>query len=144
MINPFSVALTWVEKETGILKTDVVAIAPQILAWAKNFLATITPVIEKAASDAVLTAVTIPGTGAIKFAAALAAATADLTTQGVPIAENDLKAAIQIAYNALPASVTGNAAAQAVDAAANNEVSALAAKVDPSPAPVAPVAPAGA
>lgn len=144
MINPFSVALTWVEKETGILKTDVVAIAPQILAWAKNFLATITPVIEKAASDAVLAAVTIPGTGAIKAAAALATATADLTTQGVPIAENDLKAAIQIAYNALPASVTGNAAAVAVDAAANNEVSALAAKIDPAPAPVAPVAPAGA
>lgn len=114
------------------VENDVKAIEPSILAWAKNFLATITPVIEKAATDAVLAAVTVPGTGAIKAAAALATATADLTTHGVPIVENDLKAAIQIAYNALPASVTGNAAAVAVDAAANNEVSALAAKVSPT------------
>jgi hypothetical protein len=121
--------ITWIEKEFGGLKTEVVAIEPQILAWAKNFLASITPVIEKAATDAVLAAVTVPGTGSVKAAAALATATADLASQGVPIVENDLKAAIQIAYNALPASVTSNSAAVAVDAAANAEVDALAAKV---------------
>lgn len=131
-----NVIVTWIDKELGILKTDAVTIEPQILAWAKNFLSTITPVIEKAATDAVLAAVTIPGTGTIKAAAALATATADLATQGVPVIENDLKAAIQIAYNALPASITSNPAAVAVDSAANDEVSALAAKVEPAPAAV--------
>lgn len=131
-----NVIVTWIDKELGILKTDAVTIEPKILAWAKNFLSTITPVIEKAATDAVLAAVTIPGTGTIKAAAALATATADLATQGVPVIENDLKAAIQIAYNALPASITSNPAAVAVDSAANDEVSALAAKVEPAPAAV--------
>jgi hypothetical protein len=41
---------------------------------------------------------------------------------------NDLKAAIQIAYQALPASITNNPAAAAVETAATNEVSVLAAK----------------
>lgn len=126
--------ITWIDKELGILKTDATEIAPEILAWAKNFLVTITPVIKKAAEDAVLAAVTVPGSGAIKAAAALASATADLATQGVPIIENDLKAAIQIAYNALPASVTSNESAQAVVTAADNAVGTLggevAAKID--------------
>lgn len=42
--------------------------------------------------------------------------------------ENDLKAAIQIAYQALPASITNKPAAAAVETAATNEVSVLAAK----------------
>ena len=117
--------LTWIEKETGLLKTEVATISPEILAWAKNFLSTITPVIKQAAEDAVLAAVTVPGTGAVKAAAALATATADLASKGVPVVENDLKAAIQIAYNALPASVTGSAAATAVVNAADTEVDAI-------------------
>ena len=128
--------ITWFEKEAGHLKSEVTTISPEILAWAKNFLATITPVIKQAAEDAVLAAVTVPGSGSVKAAAALATATADLASKGIPVVENDLKAAIQIAYNALPASVTGNTAAQAVLSAADNEVSAVAAKVDPA-APVA-------
>jgi|SRR6185503_16350031 len=121
--------ITWIDKEFGILKTDAVAIEPEILAWAKNFLSTITPVIKQAATDAVLAAVTVPGTGSVKAAAALAAATADLASKGVPIVENDLKAAIQIAYNALPASVTQNEAAQAVVAAAGSEIDKVGADV---------------
>lgn len=117
--------ITWIEKELGIIKTEIVSIEPEILAWAKNFLSSITPVIKQAATDAVLAAVTFPGTGAMKAAAALAAATADLTSKGIPIVENDLKAAIQIAYQALLVSITGNTAAQAVVNAANAEVDAL-------------------
>ena len=121
--------ITWVEKELGVLKTEAIAIEPAIIAWAKNFLATITPVIEKAATDAVLAAVAVPGSGAVKAAAALATATADLAAKGIPVVENNLKAAIQIAYQALPASITGNPAAQSVVNAANAEVDAVAAKV---------------
>lgn len=129
--------ITWIEKETGILKTDVIAIAPEILAWAKNFLITITPVIKQAAEDAVIAAVSVPGTGAVKAAAALASATADLAGQGIPVVENDLKAAIQIAYNALPASVTSNTAATDVVNAADNAVDSLGAKVATEVAPAA-------
>jgi hypothetical protein len=121
---------TWFHSLLGTVETKVQTIEPEIIAWAKNFLSTITPIIKEAATDAVLAAVTVPGSGAVKAAAALASATADLATKGIPVVENDLKAAIQIAYNALPASVTGNAAAAAVETAATNEVSALAAKVD--------------
>ena len=126
--------IAWIEKEVGIVKTDIVAIAPSVFALFQSFMAKITPVMEKAASDAVLAAVTVPGTGAVKFAAALASAGEDLATQGVPIAEEDLKALIQVAYNALPASVTSTAGAQAVEAVANSEVDALAAEVNPAPA----------
>lgn len=121
--------ITWVEKEFGILKTDVIEIEPEIIAWAKNFLVTVTPVIKQAAEDAVLAAVSFPGTGMEKAAAAFTAATADLTSKGIPIIENDLKAAIQIAYNALPSAVTANAAAQAVAGAADAEVDKLGAEV---------------
>lgn len=130
--------ITWLEKEAGILKTEVVAIEPSVLAWAKAFLADITPVLKQAATDAVLAAVATPGTGEIKFAAAVATATADLASKGIPVVDNDLKAAIQIAYKALPASVTNNAAAQAVVNAANSEVDAVAAKVEGSSAETAP------
>lgn len=115
-------AITWFEKELGIIKTEVVALEPEILAWAKNFLSTITPVIKQAAEDAVMTAVSVPGGGTVKAAAALAAATADLISKGVPVVENDLKAAIQIAYNNLPASVVDDAAATAVVSAADAEI----------------------
>jgi hypothetical protein len=130
--------ITWFDKEFGLIKTEVSTISPEILAWAKNFLSTITPVIKQAAEDAVLAAVTVPGPGSVKAAAALATATADLATKGIPVIENDLKAAIQIAYNALPASVTGNTAAQAVLTAADNEVSTVAATVVTEVAPVVP------
>lgn len=132
MSNPFSTALTWVETETGIIKTDVIALEPAIIAWAKNFLITITPVIRQAATDAVMAAVAVPGDGTVKAAAALATALADLTTKGVPVVESNLKAAIQIAYTALPASLTGNTAAQAVVGAANSELDTLAAKLVPA------------
>lgn len=114
-------------------------VEPEILAWAKNFLSSITPIIKQAATDAVLAAVSVPGTGAVKAVAALASATADLASKGVPVVENDLKAAIQIAYNALPASVTGNSAAQAVVNAADTEVDKLG---DSATATLTPAAPA--
>lgn len=121
--------ITYIEKELGILKTDIITIEPEVLAWAKNFLSTITPVIKQAAEDAVLAAVSVPGTGSVKAAAALATALADLASKGVPVVEADLKAAVQIGYNALPASVTGNAAAVAVEGAANTVIDNLGAKV---------------
>lgn len=120
--------ITWIEKEAGILKTEAVAIEPAILAWAKSFLADVTPVLKQAATDAVLAAVTAPGDGNAKFAFAVAAATKDLVTQGVPVVDNDVKAAVQIAYKALPQGVQNNAAAQAVDAAVNKEIDTVAAK----------------
>lgn len=120
---------TWFHNLLGTVKTEVQTIEPEILAWAKNFLAGITPVIKQAATDAVLAAVSVPGSGEVKAAAALTAATADLVTQGVPVVEADLKSAIQIAYQALPASVTGNVAAAAVATVATNDITALAAKV---------------
>lgn len=121
--------LTWIKKELGIVSTTLKAIEPEVLAWATNFLSGITPVIKEAATDAVLAAVTVPGSGAVKAAAALATATADLLSKGVPVVEANLKAAIQIAYNALPASITGNSAAAAVETAVTNEVTTLAAVV---------------
>jgi hypothetical protein len=124
-----SVAITWIEKELGILKTEVTTIEPEILAWAKNFLSTITPVIRQAAEDAVLAAVSVPGTGEVKAAAALATGLADLANQGIPVIETDMKAAIQIAYRALPTSVTSSTAAQAVVDAANKEVDSVGATV---------------
>lgn len=120
---------SWFHSLLGTVETKVQTIEPEIIAWAKNFLSTITPVIKEAATDAVLAAVSVPGSGTVKAAAALASAAADLATKGIPVVENDLKAAIQIAYAALPASITGNAAAAAVETAATNEVSVLAAKV---------------
>lgn len=124
-----SAVITYIEKELGILKTDVIAIEPVVIAWAKAFLADITPVIKQAADDAVLAAISVPGPGSVKAAAALAAATADLASKGIPIAESDLKAAIQIAYKALPVAVQSDSAAQAVESAAEGEVDAVAAKV---------------
>jgi len=129
---------TWFHSLLGTVETKAETIEPEILAWAKNFLSGITPVIKQAATNAVLAAISVPGTGTVKAAAAFAAASGELISQGVPIVENDLKAAIQIAYNALPASITGNAAAAAVATAASNEVSALAAKADPASAGTAP------
>lgn len=114
--------VTWLEKELGIIKGDIIAIEPSIIAWAHNFLKDVTPVLIKAANDAVLAAVTIPGGGAIKFAAAVATATADLIAQGVPVVDKDLKAAVQIAYKALPDDVKATSAAQAVTDAANAAV----------------------
>lgn len=131
-----NIVITYIEKEIGILKTEVHTLEPQIIAWAKNFLASITPVIEKAATDAVLAAVAVPGDGTIKAAAALAAATADLATQGIPVVENDLKAAIQIAYNNLPSAATG-AAVTAVVAAADSEVDKIGTTVAAEVAPTA-------
>lgn len=121
--------LTWIKKELGIVSTTLKAVEPSVLAWATNFLSGITPVIKEAATDGVLAAVAVPGDGAVKAAAALAAASADLLSKGVPIVEADLKAAIQIAYNALPASLTGSSAAAAIETAATNEVTTLATSV---------------
>lgn len=121
--------LTYIEKELGILKTDVITIEPAVIAWAKNFLSDIKPVVVKAANDAVLAFVTVPGTGAEKFAGAVAAAAVDLATQGIPIAENDLKAAVQIAYNALPDAVKATSAAQAVQGAADTAIDTAGASV---------------
>lgn len=120
---------TWFHSLLGEVKTEVTMIEPEVLAWAKNFLAGITPVIKQAATDAVLAAITVPGSGTDKAAAAFSKASADLISQGVPIVEANLKSAIQIAYESLPASITGNAAATAVTTAATNEVTVLAAKV---------------
>ena len=117
MSNAF---VTWFHTLLGKITTAAQTIEPEILAWATNFLASITPVIKQAATDAVLAAIAVPGDGAVKAAAALATATADLAKQGVPVVENDLKAAIQIAYNALPASVTGNSATAAIETVAEN------------------------
>lgn len=68
------------------------------VAWAHNLLVQITPVIKQAAEDAVAAAVSIPGSGEVKAAAALAAAIADLTEKGVPIVTNAIKGAIAIAF----------------------------------------------
>jgi hypothetical protein len=125
-----NVVVTWFETELGLAKTEIHDIEPEILLWAKNFLSTITPVIKQAAEDAVMAAVTVPGTGAMKAAAALATATADLTSKGIPVVENNLKAAIQIAYTSLPASVTSTTAATAVLNAADTEVDTVATKVE--------------
>lgn len=127
--------ITWFKKELGLLHTEVVAIEPEVIAWAKNFLSTIMPVIRQAASDAVLAAVSVPGTGSMRAAAALATATADLAKQGIPVVENDLKAAIQIAYNNLPKTVASDPAAQAVQSAANAEVDKLGAEAATAIAP---------
>jgi hypothetical protein len=130
MTNVFSTVWTWVHSKLGTITAGAKAIEPEVLAWASNFLAGITPVIKEAATDAVLTAVAVPGSGSVKAVAAFAAASADLIKQGVPVVDNDLKAAIQIAYNALPSSVTGNVAATAVVTAADNAVDSAAAKVE--------------
>lgn len=114
--------IAWIEKEAGIIKTDAIAIEPAVIAWAKNFLTDIKPVVVKAANDAVLAAVTIPGDGSVKFAGAVAVALADLATQGIPIAENDLKAAVQIAYNALPDDVKATSAATTVQGAIDTAI----------------------
>lgn len=133
----FEEVLVWIHKEIGSIESNAETIEPEILAWAKNFLTSITPVIKEAATDAVLAVVTVPGTGIEKAAAALASATADLASKGVPIVENDLKAAIQIAYNALPTAITGNTAAQAVVTAADSEVTAIGDKVQAEDDPAA-------
>jgi hypothetical protein len=133
---------TWFHSLLGKVETQVQTIEPEILAWAKNFLSSVTPIIKQAATDAVLAAISVPGSGEVKAAAALATASADLIAQGVPVVENDLKAAIQIAYNALPASVTGNTAAAAVETAAENEVTVIANKVDPAATAAPTAAPA--
>jgi hypothetical protein len=121
--------ITWIETELGTLKTEAVTIEPAVIAWAKKFLSDMKPVVIQAANDAVLAAVAIPGGGSAKFTAAVETAGADLLSQGVPIADNVLKAAVQIAYNALPDDVKASSAAQAVDAAANAAVDNAAAKV---------------
>lgn len=108
--------ITYIEKELGILKTDVIAIEPAVIAWAKNFLAGITPVLREAATDAVIAAVTVPGGGTIKFAAAVASATAVLIAKGLPVVDGQVKAAVQIAYDALPDDVKGVAATAVVNA----------------------------
>jgi hypothetical protein len=127
-----------IAKIEGEVKTEAVTIEPEILSWAKNFLSTITPVIKQAAEDSVLAAVSVPGTGAVKAAAALASATADLVSKGVPVIENNLKAAIQIAYTSLPTSVTSTTAATAVLNAADTEVDTVATKIEDATAiPVA-------
>ena len=130
MTNIFESVLTWVHNKLGTVTAGAKALEPEVVAWASNFLSSITPVIKEAATDAVLAAVTVPGSGAVKAAAAFAAASADLLSKGVPIVDADLKAAIQIAYNALPASITGNSAATAVVTAADNVVDSAAAKVE--------------
>lgn len=122
--------ITWIETKLGTLKTEVVSIEPSVLAWAKAFLSDITPVLKQAATDAVLAAATQPGTGQEKFAIAVATATKDLVTQGVPVVDNDVKAAVQIAYKALPQAVQSNSAAQAVEGAVDSQIDAAAAKVE--------------
>jgi hypothetical protein len=120
---------TWFHDKLGNITAGAKELEPEIVAWASNFLSSITPVIKQAATDAVLAAISVPGSGAVKAAAAFAAGSADLLAKGVPVVDADLKAAIQIAYNALPASITGNVAATAVKTAADNEVDSVAAKV---------------
>lgn len=132
MANIISTAITWIETETGIMKADVIAIEPAVIAWAKNFLSVITPVIRQAATDGVLAAVSVPGSGEIKFAAAVAAAAADLATKGIPVVESQLKAAVQIAYDGLPEEVTHNVAAAVVVSAANSEIDTVGAKIEAS------------
>ena len=63
------------------------------LALEHSFFAEITPVIIKAAQDAVLAAVVAPGSGMVK-----AAAGKDLAEQGIPSAVSDLKVHIQNVY----------------------------------------------
>lgn len=108
--------ITWFKHELGILHTEVVAIEPEIIAWAKNFLAGVTPVLREAATDAVMAAVTIPGDGSVKFAAAVATATGVLIAKGLPVVDGQIKAAIQIAYEALPDEVKGVSAIAVVNA----------------------------
>lgn len=124
-MSVFNTAWAWVCKESGIVKTKVVAIEPEALDWAHNFIASISPVLRQAASDAVLAAVAVPGTGAVKFAAAVAAASADVAKQGIPVVENDVKAAVQIAYHGLPSDAADSAAGEAVQGAVNAEVDKL-------------------
>lgn len=116
--------IVWVEKELGILKDDAEAVVPSVIAWAHNFLADITPVMIQAANDAVVALVTAPGSGAVKFAAAVEAAGADLATKGIPIAVNDLKALVQIAYNALPSDAKDASAGAAVTTAVDTAIDA--------------------
>jgi hypothetical protein len=130
MSNILATAWTWVHNKLGTITAGAKALEPEIVAWASNFLSSITPVIKEAATDAVLAAVSVPGSGTVKAAAAFAAASADLLTKGIPVADADLKAAIQIAYNALPASITGNTAAAAVVTAADNVLDSAAAKAE--------------
>jgi len=122
--------IAYFEKELGILKADAAPIETSLLAWVHNFLADMTLVIKQAADDAVVAAVATPGTGEMKAAAAFAIASADLVSKGIPIADADLKTAIQISYKALPASVTSTPAAQAVVGAADAAVDSAAAKVE--------------
>lgn len=107
--------LTWFKKELGILHTEIVAIEPEVIAWAKNFLAGVTPILRQTATDAVIAAVSVPGNGEIKFAAAVATASAELLAKGVPFIDGQLKAVVQIAYDALPHNVAVDAVAHAVD-----------------------------
>ena len=122
-------AILWVEKELGILKADAPALETSVLAWAHNFLSAITPVVRQAATDAVIAFVTLPGTGAVKFAGAVAAATADLVAKGVPVVDGQIKAAVQIAYEALPDDLKATSAATAVVNAADNAIDKEAAAV---------------
>lgn len=124
--------ITWIEDKFGILKTEVVEYAPNALAFFKNLITGLTPVIEDAATKGVLAAVTAPGDGAAKALYAFGVASADLTEKGVPIIENDLKAYIQAAYKNLPQPVQDNAAAQAVEAKVDGEIDRAAAKVEAS------------
>ncbi len=86
---------TWFHALLGTVETKVQTIEPEIIAWAKNFLSAITPVIKQAATDAVLAAMTVPGPGAVKAAAALASAAADLASKGVPVVESQTEGGYQ-------------------------------------------------
>lgn len=134
--NIFAPVLAWVKKETGLVETKVVAVEPEAIAWVESFLKSITPAVRQAATDAVIAAVSVPGTGTVKAVAALGIAAKDLVEQGLPVVETDLKAAIQIAYHALPSSLASNAAVAAVVGAANSVVDKAAADVAKEAAPL--------
>jgi len=129
----FSVT-AWAKNEIAALENKVAptlkAEEAAMLAWVHNFLADMTPVIKQAADDAVIAAVSMPGSGEAKAAAAFATASAVLISKGIPIADADLKTAIQISYKALPATLASAPAAQAVVNAADAEVDAVAAKAE--------------
>lgn len=80
-----------------------------LIDWAHNLLIQITPAVKAAASAAVIAAETVPGGAEAKAAAAFTAASATLVAQGLPVIENAIKGAIEIAVaniNAPVASVT--------------------------------------
>lgn len=86
------------DKVFGTIKEEFTQDEQALVAWAHNLLVQITPAVKQAAEDAVQAAISVPGNGEVKAAAALAAAIADLTAKGIPIVINAIKGAIEIAF----------------------------------------------